>query len=672
MKRVLYACLIGAMIILGRAPLSAQDPPSTPDLTTVSLEELMNVKVTSVSKKEEKLFQTAAAIYVITEEDIRRSGLSNLPELLRLAPGLQVARIDGNKWAISARGFNGRFANKLLVLIDGRSIYSSETSGVYWEEQNLPLENIERIEIIRGPGGTLWGANAVNGVINIITKRAQETQGGRITAGGGSEESGFGCVQYGGKIGNRAYYRAHAKYLNRTGLVDASGRNTHDWQHTLSGGWRLDWEPSESDTLSVHGDIYDTVLRETSLVLSPVALFAPPTLTPGEFTGGNALARWRHVFSERSDMALQVYFNRARQEIRDLGQRFDTFDFDFQHHLALGRRQDLLYGLGYRLIVDQTSSNSGTPIQYVPKGKSIQIFSGFVQDALTLVKDRLKLTIGSKLERHDYTGFELQPSARLLWTPSAHQTVWAAISRAVRTPARYDQDLRSNFRASSDADGTPIEIIAFGDSRTTSEVLHAYEFGYRVQPDKKLLLDIAAFYNLYDRLITIEPDQPFFQIDPQPPRLVLPYRFSNLGRGESYGLEATANLGLTRRWRLQGSYSFLRMQLHHDAASQDTVSEGDEGLNPQHQFQFHSYLTLPHNLEMDSSLYHVSRLPNAGIPGYTRLDLRFGWKVREGIELSLGLQNLLDHRHPEFDRIDVLVTTSQAKRSIYGKATWHF
>ncbi|HKX27668.1 MAG TPA: TonB-dependent receptor, partial [Blastocatellia bacterium] len=555
MKRVLYACLIGAIIILARAPLSAQSPSPTPDLTTVSLEELMRIKVISASKKEENLFQTAAAIYVITEEEIRRSGLTNLPELLRLAPGLQVARIDGTKWAISARGFNGRFANKLLVLIDGRSIYSSETSGVYWEEQDLPLENIERIEVIRGPGGTLWGANAVNGVINIITKQAQETQGGWITAGGGSEESGFGFVQYGGKISDRNYYRAHAKYSNRNGLVDASGRHTHDWQHMLSGGWRMDWKPSEFDTLSLHGNIYDHVLRETSLVLSPVALFAPPTLTPGEFTGGNALARWRHVFSERSDMAAQVYFNRARQEIRDLGQRFDTFDFDFQHRLALGRRQDLLYGLGYRLIVDQTSSNSGTPVQYIPKGKSIQVFSGFVQDALTLVKDRLRLTIGSKLERHDYTGFELQPSARLLWTPNAHQTVWAASSRAVRTPARYDQDLRSNFRAISGEDGTPIEIIAFGDSRTKSEELRAYEFGYRVRPDKKLVLDIAAFYNLYDRLTTIEPDQPFFQSDPPPLRLVTPYRFSNQARGESYGLEATANLWLTRRWRLQGNYS---------------------------------------------------------------------------------------------------------------------
>ncbi|HKX26335.1 MAG TPA: TonB-dependent receptor, partial [Blastocatellia bacterium] len=279
---------------------------------------------------------------------------------------------------------------------------------------------------------------------------------------------------------------------------------------------------------------------------------------------------------------------------------------------------------------------------------------------------------GSKLERHDYTGFELQPSARLLWTPSAHQTVWAASSRAVRTPARYDQDLRSNFRAISGEDGTPIEIIAFGDSRTKSEELRAYELGYRVRPDKKLVLDIAAFYNLYDRLTTIEPDQPFFQSDPPPLRLVTPYRFSNQARGESYGLEATANLWLTRRWRLQGNYSWLRVQLHRYATSQDTVSEGDEGGSPRHQFQVHSNLTLPRNLEMDASLYRVSRLPNVGIPGYTRLDLRFGWSVRERLELSLGLQNLLDNRHPEFDRIDVLVTTSQAKRSIYAKATWHF
>jgi iron complex outermembrane receptor protein len=648
----------------------AQDPA---DLTTKSLEELMNIKVTSVSKKEENLFRTPAAVYVITREEISRSGMTSIPELLRLVPGLDVARIDGTKWAISARGFNGRIANKLLVLIDGRSVYAADTSGVYWEAQNLPLEDIERIEVIRGPGGALWGANAVNGVINIITRQAKDTQGGLVVAGGGTEDRGFGSVRYGGRAGDNAYYRVYGRYFNTSGLVDAAGRDAGDGRSVAQGGGRVDWNASDRDRLTFQGDIYDSGSRETSILISLAAPFAPLDSTPVAFNGGDLLGRWNHVFSERSDMALQVYFDRSRREITDIDERTDTLDLDFQHHIAAGDRHDIVWGLGYRLISDQTNSNSGTPVQFNPKSRSVQLFSGFLQDEFALVKDRLQLTVGAKLEHNDYSGFEIQPSIRLLWTPSSRQTFWAAISRAVRTPTRIDQDIRANRVAFPGAGGLTNVLAIFGNTDEGAEDLLAYEFGYRVQPRKKLSLDIAAFYNVYNHLEAPEPGAPpFFESDPPPPHVVIPVTFGNLMRGETHGVEASAILDLSSRWKVHGSYSFLRMHLHLDPMSQSGIGPETEGGSPQHQFQIHSDFTLPRNIELNASLYRVSRLVTPPVPGYTRLDARLAWHVKESIELSAVVQNLLNDHHPEFLDTSAGVLTSQAKRAAYGKLTWHF
>lgn len=649
----------------------------TSDLTTKSLEDLMNIEVTSVSKKEEKLFQTAAAVYVITSEDIRRSGLTSIPDLLRMAPGLDVARIDGSKWAISARGFNGRFANKLLVLIDGRSIYSPETSGVYWEVQDLPLEDVERIEVIRGPGGTLWGANAVNGVINIITKRARETQGGMVTAGGGTEERGFGGIRYGAKIGQKAFYRVYGKYFNRTGLVDALGGQANDGNEATRGGGRVDWQVTDRDAITIEGDISHTNIRETPLAVSPTSPFAPHINRPGDFFGGNLLGRWSRALSERSDMSLQIYYDRFSRDIFDLPERLDTFDADFQHHLAIGKRHNLVWGLGYRLIKHETDSSTVAPVQYNPKGESSRLLSVFAQDEVTLVQDRLRVVLGTKLEHFKEAGqgqstFNVQPSVRLSWTPQERQTVWGAISRSIRTLARSDVDIRVNLAAFPGPNGTLNILALFGNEDFKSETVLACEAGYRVQPSNKLSLDIATFYNFYDRLKTLEPGMPFFELDPRPSHLVIPLVASNLMRGETYGAEALLNLTVTPGWRLAGSYSFLRMQLHRDTQSRDTHAEAAEGSNPQHQFQLHSYLRLPRNFELDASLYHVSRLVSAQVPKYTRLDVRFAWQIMESLEISLAGQNLLDRRHLEFGGDGVGVLSSQVKRSAYGSLAWRF
>ncbi|HJQ22980.1 MAG TPA: TonB-dependent receptor [Blastocatellia bacterium] len=637
----------------------------------------MNIEVVSVSKKEERLFETAAAVYVITQEDIRRSGMASIPGLLRLVPGLDVARIDGSKWAVSARGFNGRFGNKLLVLIDGRSIYSPETSGVYWEVQDLMLEDIERIEVIRGPGGTMWGANAVNGVINIITKRAQETQGGLLSAGGGSQERGFGSLRYGGQIGDQAFYRVYGKYYNRGALATAAGGDANDGQQAVRGGARLDWQATARDALLVEGDIYHTGIRETPLTISPAAPFAPPINRPGDFSGGSLMGRWAHDFSARADMALQVYYDRFSRDIYVLPESLDTFDVDFQHHLALGQRHDLVWGFDYRLVKHATDSRSASPVQYTPKDEITRLFSAFAQDEITLVKDRLRLMLGSKIEyfkeRTDLHGeFDIQPNVRLSWTPQPRQTFWAAVSRAVRTPARNDGDLRVNLAALPAANGLTGILALMGNEDYASETVLAYEAGYRVQPHRQLAFDLAAFYNVYGRLTTQEPRAPFFEADPQPAHLVIPLVFDNLMRGKTYGAEAAANWDVTSRWKLSGSYSFLRMQLRRDAASRATDPEAIAGDSPQQQFQLHSSVILPRNFELDAALYHVSRLSNQQIPGYTRLDARLGWQWRDGFELSLALQNLLDNRHPEFNSHDTRVVTSQVRRGAYGKFIWQF
>ena len=319
-KRITIALTLLAM----STTILAQKPGS--DLTDKSIEFLMDIEVTSVSKKEEKLFQTAAAVSVITREDIRRSGMTSIPDVLRTVPGLNVAQIDGSKWAVSARGFNGRFANKLLVLIDGRSIYSPETSGVYWEAQDLMLEDIERIEIIRGPGGTMWGANAVNGVINIITKSAAETQGGLIVAGSGSQERGQAAIRYGAKIGDAAHYRIYGKYFTRAGLIDVTGADAREPHQAFRGGGRIDWQLNNRDSLTFSGELFQSNIRETSLTVSPAAPFAPHTNTPGEFTGGHVLGRWYRQFSSQSNMALKVYYDHFSRDVFDMSERINTFD----------------------------------------------------------------------------------------------------------------------------------------------------------------------------------------------------------------------------------------------------------------------------------------------------------------------------------------------------------
>jgi iron complex outermembrane receptor protein len=660
-----------SVLLLGPITAKAQRQTiSSGDLTDASLEELMNTEVTSVSRKEQKLSKVAAAIYVITQDDIRRSGATTIPDLLRMVPGLDVAQVAANTWAISSRGFNDQIADKLLVLIDGRSVYDPTFSGVYWDQQNVPLEDIDRIEVIRGPGATVWGANAVNGVINIITKSSKVTQGGLATAGAGSSEA-HGLVQYGGKAGRAGTFRLFASQDNYNNHVNGFDQPAEDAWHLTHGGFRSDWDLSGRDALTVEGDIITG--RERQVLSSFISLYPPleglfdDAIRPG---AGDILGRWTHTFSGRSDMALQVYYDGVNQTNSGVRQLWHTFDLDFQHHVHAGSRQDVVWGFEYR----HTSDNilPGYAISFNPSSRSENLSSAFVQDEIKLA-DSLSFTVGSKLEHNSFTGFEAEPSGRLAWSPAERQTLWTAVSRAIRQPARSDVNLVFNDEVFPGPGGLNTLVTVLGNPNFKSEVLLAYEAGYRVEPVSRVSLDLATFYNVYHDLQTIEPGAPTLVSTSMPPYILAPQMFGNGMHGQTYGAEASADWSVVNRWRVSGSYSLLNMHLQLDPTSLDVSNAtASAGQSPRHQFQVRSYLTLPGRFDFDTSLYYVDRLPALNTPAYSRVDARFGWRPTESLELSVVGQNLLDERHFEFINISEQTQPSQVQRSVYGKITWRF
>ena len=651
-------------------PVSAQQNP--PDLADRSLEDLMNIEVTSVSKREQKMSQVAAAIFVITQEDIRRSGALNIPDLLRMVPGLDVGQINANTWAISARGFNHELADKLLVLIDGRTVYTPTFGGVTWDTQDVPLEDIERIEVVRGPGATIWGANAVNGVINIITKKASDTHGALIAGGGGTEARGFGTAQYGGKIGDSFDYRVFAKEVSNgaTPQLDL-GDSSHDSWHLLHEGFRLDGNLSPSDAITVQGDIYRGA---EGAEIVHTNLDPPGNEDLDRHTvmeGGNVLGRWNHKFDNGSDTTLQFYFDRNQRFGPESNESRNTIDLDFQHHMSIGERQDLIWGLGYRESSDHTSGT--IDLAYTPASDSLQIVNSFVQDEIALKANRLFLTVGTKLEYNSLSGFDLSPSARLAWTPNARNTFWGAISRAGRTPSRVDTGALIALAAFPAADGNTEEVIIFGNPRQKTEHVIAYEAGYRTQATRALSLDIATFFNSYDNLRTREFGTPFLQADPGPARWVLPITWGNGMRGATYGAEVSADWKIASHWSLSPGYSFLEMHLHTYPGSTDVDSVSNtQGASPQHQAQLRSHVDLHRGVFWDTDLYFVSALPAQQIPSYARLDTQLRFRLSRMVELSLVGQNLLKDHHAESNDIYTIVNASLVKRSIYAKLTWRF
>lgn len=649
---------------------------SEDSLLSMSLEELMNVKVTIVSRKEESVRNVASAVHVVTNDDIRRSGAQTIPDALRMVPGLQVAGLSASRWGITSRGFNDLFANKLLVLMDGRSVYTPLFSGIYWDVQDTLLEDVKQIEVVRGPGATVWGANAVNGVINVVTKKAEETQGGYVEAGVGTEERGFGAVRYGGKMGDDVRYRVYAKYFNRDELVDEESREGHDDWRMIRGGFRLDWTPTEDDEVTFQGDAYVGAAGETTTIPvlpSGASPFPVTSLTfndDQELAGGNFLGRWKHTFPGGSETNLQFYYDRTERDLTVLGEIRDTFDFDFRHLWRANETHEVVWGAGFRSTSDDID-NSGALI-YHPQNRTDYLWSAFVQDQVRILPDRLHLTFGSKFEINDYTGFEVQPSVRLLFAPRPEHSLWWAVSRAVRTPSRSNDDFRVNAAAFPGFGGGPPSVVSiFGDRDYASEELLAFEFGYRAQPLSWFSLDSAFFLNLYDNLHSNGDRTPFLDATPAP-HTVLPLKAGNKADGETYGAELSVNFRPTSYWRLSAGYTYLQMQLHSDPTLRGMNAEAAEDVSPHHQVQLLSRLDLPHNLEFDISAYFMDRLPGPDIPPYTRLDVRLGWRPIKDLELSLIGQNLLDDRHPEFNSPFQAFAPTEQQRSMLFKISWRF
>ena len=636
-------------------PALAQDEL---DLSDMSLESLMNLRVSSVSRNLEELKGSAAAIYVITQEDIRRSGMTDLAELFRMVPGLNVAQINSSTWAVSARGFNAQYAAKLLVLIDGRTVYDPSFSGVYWYMQNLVMEDIERIEIIRGPGATMWGANAVNGVISIRMKPAIDTQGGLLAANLGTERPGEGAFRYGGTAGAKTSYRLYGRQTTRSGL-DADGADA--WNLT-SAGIRVDWKPSRSDSFTFETEMQRGVRGSQQQLLTS---FSPLTFErEGLRTNrsGYFRSQWDHSFGADSGLIFRFYVSKV--EYRDYGEaKVQSVDFDFQHNFRLGR-QNITWGFGHRAVTDEYPFLLAAGM--TPPSAVTHLDSIFVQDKIELLRDRLHLTLGSKFEHNTLAGRNIQPSARLSWVPTARHSVWVSASRAVHATSRVERGAHAILRA---FDAGPIFGLAeaFGQESARSEGLMAYETGYRYQANRRVWTDVSLFYNVYDHLSTVEPGTPYITSQPAPTHLVAPQYFQNSTNGTTYGLETAVNYKATDIWTLRGSYSLLQMRLH--GASAGATAQNIAGQSPSHQIDVSSFLHLSRSLDLSGHAYFVGALRFYNVPSYTRVDTNLRWTGFEKLELSLIGQNLLGS-HLEYG--ETLSPSNPVHRSVYGKVAWRF
>lgn len=642
-------------------------PPSqkrSDSLNHLSLEQLGNVEVTTASKEPEQVWRTPAAIYVITQEDIRRSGATSIPELLRLVPGVEVARIDSDHWAIGVRGFGGEFSKSLLVLIDGRSVYSPLFSGVYWQVQDTLLEDVDRIEVIRGPGGTIWGANSVNGIINIITKNAKDTHGTLSLLGGGDIDQGIGGVRFGGTDGKGLDYRVYSKGFIRGPEFHPDGVNFDDWRMAQI-GFRTDWAKNVRNTFNVQGDMYKGLDGERVAI----SFYSPPSVSvingPHNTSGGNIIARWRRSFSENSDLEMRGYFDRTSRFSPQLDETRNTFDLDLLYHSLVGNREDVLLGAGARWSHDDVTQKFAT-LNFAPPQETDSIYSWFIQDQIGLVPSKLSLILGSKFEHNNRSGFEVQPNGRLMWTPAPRQTLWAAVTRAVRTPSRLDQDLQlTDFLLAS----PPAFLRVAGSKNFKSEHLLGIEIGYRTLIARKLYLDLSLFRNDYNDLYGYGPGNEYLETSPLPAHIILQEPLANALKGDTSGGEIAPAWKPTSWLEVKGSYSYLHLYVHDKPGftdDQNTVS--DNGSSPHHQTIIQTLFNIPGGFEVDPTYRYVSSLPAQKVTAYETGDIRFGWRSTRGWEMSVAGRNLMQSHHAEFGSdVDTIVGI---KRDVYAEITW--
>ena len=665
LRRTALAC---AVILMAASPATADSR----SLADMSLEEFLNTEITSVSRKAQRLVEAPSAVFVITSEDIRRSGHTLVPELLRMVPGVHVAREDSNTWSISSRGFNSRFANKLLVLIDGRSVYTPLFSGVYWDIQDVMLEDIERIEVIRGPGATVWGANAVNGVINIITRTAVESQGNLVSVAAGNEDRLITAYRYGGKISDQLGFRISGKLANRDdSVVRGIGGDSEDEWRLGRTSMRLDYQRNARDSFTLSSDLYkgdvgSRVRVDSALSRATAFLGISIQNDNARVRGGDVILRWNRQISEAASTELQVSYDVRNRDYVHLDERRRQLDLSFTNQLALGNH-DLIWGMGWRLDRDRIVNTPN--VGFDGHGRQV-LYSAFLQDEFDLIPDTLRLTAGSKLEWNSFTGWEVQPSVRLLATPTEGQQLWTSVSRAVRTPSRADHGLTAFLLTVVPAGflGCPAGPVAcpvdvLGNKDFESEELWSYEIGYRAQPAPNLSLDVAAYWNEYENLNTFIPD----------PVIPLNFRFDNGEEARGWGVEVAAQWQVADWWRLSAGYTGANLRTNEGKAGGRTL--------PHHKASLRSSIDLPGHVELDTAAYYVGHvdlgqnlitLARTEVDSYVRFDARIAWWPRPDLELSLVGQNLFESEQIEWIDTTASLPTQEIERAFYAKLTWRF
>jgi iron complex outermembrane receptor protein len=620
------------LLCLYTADVSAQPVGSTPaELKKLSIEELLNVEVMSVSRRGQKITEAPSAIQVITQEDMRSAGVTSITEALRLANNLQVAQVNASQWAISARGFNNVLANKLLVLIDGRVVYTPLYAGVFWDVQNLVLDDVQQIEVISGPGGTLWGANAVNGVINIITRKAQDTQGLFVEAAAGTELRALGSLRYGGKLSDNLYYRVYGTAFKRGNTIFTDSTEAADDWTMAQSGIRLDWQPDSANAVFATANFYD-------------GRPDPDGGQPVQAKGHNVLARWNRTTSERAGLQMQLYYDHTLRDFRNgFLERLQTYDLDGHHRFAVTRRHSLVYGVGVRMLKHDVHNLE--LFAFLPESTWLHLFSAFIQDEVDILHN-LQFTAGIKLGHNNYTGIQYQPSLRLNWQVNTNHRLWAAVSRAVRNPSRIDRDFYLYL--------TPdLHYIEGGDFQ--SENVIAYELGWRSQMFTSMSISLSTYYNRYDDLRSTEPG---------PPPLSIPLYFANGVAGESYGAELFVQEEFTSWWRLRGGYTLLGRDLRLKTGSSD-LNNASEGNDPSHQVLVQSIMNFQRRYEVGIVFRHVGKLDEPVVEAYADLDIRVSWTINKMLELNVVGQHLLNKAHTEF--IPSSPAPKDIERGVYFK-----
>jgi iron complex outermembrane receptor protein len=658
-KWIALGCYLLALPCFG----NNADPDRIDALKRMSFEELMNVEVTSVSRTEEPIRDAAAAVAIVTNETIRRSGATTLPDSLRLVPGIHVGEQNSSAWAVSARGFSSITSEKLLVLSDTRSLYTPFFSGVFWDSQDYLLEDVERVEVIRGPGATLWGSNAVNGVINITTRSARDTHGAYLEAGFGTFDRVRLGARYGGETDGGVNYRVFGKYLDRNATQNSVPLTDDDWQlgHL---GFRMDWDGTPRDSFTVQGDVYQGEIGQLAAAFSILGRPGPAPPLEVENSGGNVLARWRRRSDDGSDLQLRAYYDYAHRNDPSFGDTLNTFDVDLQQRFPW-KRHEIIWGAAYRLMADRSRPREIFALD--PRDSNDQLFSGFIQDQVAIT-DALRLTFGTKVEHNDFSGFEWQPSIRMAWLADERNTLWMAVSRAVRVPTRIERDIDVEVTAP----GSNPALYLLGSDEFESERLVAYEAGYRWRPRMNLSFDLAMFYNDYDDLASLEiVPEPF--IDPDDGRIIVPIFNMNLTTGRTYGAELLAEWEPVDNWLLTASYSYIDLAL---TPSGQDLNRGEwiEDATPRNLAGLRSWITLGERFEIDAQLRYQSRIrriptdpAGQGFDAYSELDLRFGWRVSDSLSVSLLGQNLLHESHEEFG---TTAARGRLERAAYLKADW--